>query len=100
MYSTIQAANNKGADQTAQMCMLICGFVVRIWQKRVFLWRGSYTLAGFHGSNGDFFQIMENFLQKFTTWLEKDLAKSKIVYRSSEINYGHVFLHITEGYSI
>ena len=34
--------NNKGADQTARMCRLICGFVVRIWQKQVFSWRGSY----------------------------------------------------------
>ena len=24
--------NNKGADQTARMCRLICAFVVRIWQ--------------------------------------------------------------------
>ena len=28
-YYTIQAANNKGADQTARMCRLICTFVVR-----------------------------------------------------------------------
>ena len=34
-YYTIQAANNKGADQTAWMCRLICVFVVRIWQKQV-----------------------------------------------------------------
>ena len=31
---TIQAANNKGADQTAQMRRLICTFVVRIWHDR------------------------------------------------------------------
>ena len=42
MY-TIQAANNKGADQTAQMRKLVCAFVVRIWQKQVFSWRGSYS---------------------------------------------------------
>ena len=29
-------ANNKGADQTAWMRMLICAFVVRIWHKHVF----------------------------------------------------------------
>ena len=33
-YYTIQAANNKGADQTARMHRLICSFVVRIWQKK------------------------------------------------------------------
>ena len=31
-----QAANNKGAEQTARMCMLICIFVVLIWHKQVF----------------------------------------------------------------
>ena len=30
MYNTILAANNKGADQTAQMRRLICAFVDRI----------------------------------------------------------------------
>ena len=35
-YYTIQAANNKGADQTVQMHRLICAFVVRIGQKQVF----------------------------------------------------------------
>ena len=34
MY-TIQAANNKGANQTARMRRLICTFVVRIWLKQV-----------------------------------------------------------------
>ena len=43
-YYTIQAANNKGADQTARMRRLICTFVVRIWQKQVFSWRGSYLV--------------------------------------------------------
>ena len=28
--------NNKGADQTARMRMLICAFVVCIWHKQVF----------------------------------------------------------------
>ena len=36
MYYTIQAANNKDADQTARMRMLICVFVVRIWHKQIF----------------------------------------------------------------
>ena len=31
-----KAAKNKGADQTAQMCRLICAFVVRIKHKQVF----------------------------------------------------------------
>ena len=36
-YYTIQAANNKGADQTARMRRLIFFFVVRISHKQVFL---------------------------------------------------------------
>ena len=36
-----EAANNKGADQTARMRRLICTFVVRIGQKQVFSWCGS-----------------------------------------------------------
>ena len=35
-------SKNKGANQTARMRRLICAFVVRIWQKQVFSWRGSY----------------------------------------------------------
>ena len=31
----------QGADQTARMHMLICAFVVYIWHKQVFSWRGS-----------------------------------------------------------
>ena len=31
-YYTISAANNKDADQTAQMRRMICAFAVRIWQ--------------------------------------------------------------------
>ena len=42
-YYTMQAANNKGADQTARMHRLICTFVVRIWHKQVFSWRCSYN---------------------------------------------------------
>ena len=42
MYYTIQTANNKGADQTAWMCRLICTFVVRKWWKQVFSWHGSF----------------------------------------------------------
>ena len=36
--------NNKGADQTARMRRLICTFVVRIWLKQVFSWRGLYNI--------------------------------------------------------
>ena len=41
-YYTIQAANNKGADQTARMRRLICAFVVCIRHKQVFSWNGSF----------------------------------------------------------
>ena len=34
-FITIQAANNKGADQIEWMRRLICAFVVHIWQKQV-----------------------------------------------------------------
>ena len=40
-HYTNWVANNKGADKTAQMRRLICTFVVRIWLKQVFSWRGS-----------------------------------------------------------
>ena len=55
-YYTIQAVNNKGADQTAQMHRLICAFVVRIWHEQVFSWRGSfvYSLALIIGSLSNF----------------------------------------------
>ena len=36
-YYSIQAANNKGADQTVPMCRLICVFVVCILNKAGFL---------------------------------------------------------------
>ena len=35
---------NKGADQTARLRRLICTFVVRIWQKQVFSWQGSFFM--------------------------------------------------------
>ena len=38
MYYTIEAANNKSADQTVQVHRLICTFVVRMWHKQVFSW--------------------------------------------------------------
>ena len=37
MCYTIEAANKKGADQTARMCRLIYTFVVHIWHKTGFL---------------------------------------------------------------
>ena len=40
-YYTIPAANNKGADQTARMHRLSYAFVVRIWHKKVFSYRGT-----------------------------------------------------------
>ena len=45
LWGLQQAANNKGADQTAQMRRLICTFVVRIWHKQVFSWRGPYICS-------------------------------------------------------
>ena len=39
---------NKGADQTARMHRLICDFVVRIWYKQVFSWRGSQLFLPAH----------------------------------------------------
>ena len=33
---TLHAANNKGANQTAQMCRLVCTIVVHIQQNQVF----------------------------------------------------------------
>ena len=44
-YYTIQAANNIGNVQTAQMRRLICPFVVHIWHKQVFSWCGSYYVG-------------------------------------------------------
>ena len=43
MYYTIQAANNKGADQTAQMRRLICAFVVHIWHKQILTWLTNFS---------------------------------------------------------
>ena len=40
-YYTIYVVNNKGADPTVRMRRLICAFVVRMWHKQVFSWRGS-----------------------------------------------------------
>ena len=45
MYYTIQATNNKGADQTARMRRLICTFFVRILLKQTFSWRGSIKIS-------------------------------------------------------
>ena len=39
----VSLQRNKGANQTARMRRLICTFVVHIWLKQVFLWRGSYS---------------------------------------------------------
>ena len=41
--------NNKGADQTARMRRLMCAFVVRIWHKQVFSWRGSTVVVIYFG---------------------------------------------------
>ena len=56
MYYTIQAANNKDTDQTTRMRRLICAFVVRIWNKQVFSWRGSYIKWSIY-PNKDIFSV-------------------------------------------
>ena len=42
----LSSRRNKGVGQTARMRRLICAFVVRIWQKQVFSWHGSYSNPG------------------------------------------------------
>ena len=41
-YFPFQIGNNKGADQTARMRRLVCGFVVRKQQSQGFSHRGPY----------------------------------------------------------
>ena len=59
--------NNKGTDQTAWMrrliCASACAFVVRIWHKQVFSWRGPSSML----SKNTYFDI--NF-----EWLKHDFA--------------------------
>ena len=43
-YFTFQIANNKGADQTARMHMLVCAFVVHKQQRQGFSHRGQYDV--------------------------------------------------------
>ena len=43
-YFTFQIANNKSADQTAQMGRLVCAFVVRKQQSQGFSHRGPYDV--------------------------------------------------------
>ena len=43
-YFTFQIANNKGADQTAQMRRLVCAFVVCKQQNHGFSCRGLYDV--------------------------------------------------------
>ena len=43
-YFTFQKANNKGADQTAQMRRLVCAFVVRKQQSQSFWHQGPYDV--------------------------------------------------------
>ena len=66
--------NNKGTDQTAPMCRLICAFVVRILHKQAFSWCGSYK--------GFFFTNHETFLIKFYVnslfWLDIFLINQSI----------------------
>ena len=43
-YDAFQKTNNKGADQTARMCRLVCACVVRNPRRQVFLHRGPYYI--------------------------------------------------------
>ena len=53
-HYTSQTANNKGADQTAQMHMLICVFIVRIRHKQVFPWHGSKSTYLWCGADSQY----------------------------------------------
>ena len=66
MYFTIQAANNKGVDETARMRRLICTFVVRIWHKTGFLmtWPILFQLA-------DLFQLSNLTANKLSRIMRK-----------------------------
>ena len=44
-YESFQEANNKGADQTARMRILVCAFVVRKPRRQVFSPRSSNSLC-------------------------------------------------------
>ena len=44
IYHTLKKANNKGADQTAWMCRLVCTFVVCMQPKSGFLTRSIYII--------------------------------------------------------
>ena len=44
MYYIIEETNRKGTDQTVWMCRLICAYVVRMWQKSVYSWCGSFIM--------------------------------------------------------
>ena len=71
-YYTTQAMNNKGADQTARMRRLICTFVVRIWQKQIFSWCGSY------GSGFENFLSFVRIISNCTTKPKNDVHPKKI----------------------
>ena len=60
--------NNKGADQTVRMHRLICAFVmisafvIRIWQKQVFSWRGSYSIIQLNCAGNTWQEIHFSFI--------------------------------------
>ena len=45
IYYNLHEANDKGADQTAQMHMLVCTLVIHMQQSQVFLHCGPYGIA-------------------------------------------------------
>ena len=68
-------SENKGADQTAQMRRLICGFVVCIWQTQVFSWCSSYNKGYWKGGSQHQIQFVEigtlacnEFLESSVNW--------------------------------
>ena len=75
----IETANNKGADQTARICRLICAFVIRIWHKQLFLWHGSYRKM--HGSCVVFsWMKMESFEFNFGISIHRSFSVTTIFF--------------------
>ena len=73
------AANNKGADQTEWMRRLICAFVVRIWHKQVFSWRGPIII---NKPQQNFIIILLCFFTD--TWLQVENESEKDMISRSE----------------
>ena len=87
MYHTILPANNKGSDQTVQMRMLICAFVVRLWHKQVFSCCGSFVIhfkTFMVADNGN--KCLEEILHSATCCMQQHDSGSQV----SRVNF---FIH-------